>query len=76
MEKRKRNKKKANNGADNKDKDDESQIDDKYDGYGVDMFQQPRENKILDKTFLGELKVVEVKDSDDEEYFWTIRLSL
>jgi len=33
------------------------------------MFNKPRENKILDKTFLGELKVVEVKDSDDEEYF-------
>lgn len=69
MEKRKKNKKKANNGEADKDKDDESQIDDKYDGYGVDMFQQPRENKILDKTFLGELKVVEVVGSDDEEYF-------
>lgn len=69
MEKRKKNKKKANNGEADKDKDDESQIDDKYDGYGVDMFQQPRENKILDKTFLGELKVVDVVGSDSEEYF-------
>lgn len=69
MEKRKKNKKKANNGEADKDKDDESQIDDKYDGYGIDMFQQPRENKILDKTFLGELKVVDVVGSDSEEYF-------
>lgn len=70
MEKRKRNKRKAAGGEADQEKDDESQIDDKYDGYGIDMFKnQQRENKILDKTFLGELKVVEVVGSDSEEYF-------
>ena len=68
MEKRKRVKNKGKN-EESKEKDDSQQIDDKYDGFGIDMFNKSRENKILDKTFLGELKVVEVKDSDDEEYF-------
>ncbi len=51
--------------------DKESVIQDNYDGFGVDLFSnhKPAENKVLDKTFLGELKVVDVKDSDDEEYF-------
>lgn len=68
MEKRKRVKGKGKI-EENKEQDDGSQINDSYGGYGIDMFNKPRENKILDKTFLGELKVVEVKDSDDEEYF-------
>ena len=71
MGKRNRMKNKGNKNEEDKDNEDD-QIDDNYGGYGVDLFRninKPRENKILDKTFLGELKVVEVKDSDDEEYF-------
>ena len=71
MQKRKRIKKGNNKNEEDKEDDDQG-IDDNYGGYGVDLFRninKPRENKILDKTFLGELKVVEVKDSDDEEYF-------
>ena len=71
MQKRKRMKNKGNKQEEDKEEDDGG-IDDQYSGYGVDLFRninKPRENKILDKTFLGELKVVEVKDSDDEEYF-------
>lgn len=54
------------------DRDAQSEIQDNYDGFGVDLFSNqfpPSENKILDKTFLGEVKAVEVKDSDDEDYF-------
>lgn len=56
-----------------------SMINDKYDGYGVDMYKKAAgnnalsavgESQVLNSTFLGALKVVEVKGSDSEEYFW------
>ena len=48
-------------------------INDKYDGFGVDLFGKndaPRESQVLNSTFLGGLKVHQVRDSDSEEYFW------
>ena len=49
-----------------------SMINDKYDGFGVDLFGKndaPRESQVLNSTFLGGLKVHQVRDSDSEEYF-------
>ena len=52
-----------------------SGIDDNYDGFGesVDLFckqlENPDNSKVLNSTFLDELKIVEVKDSDDEDFF-------
>lgn len=72
MQKRKQKKAQAKQQDDTESQfDKESAIQDNYDGFGVDLFNKhkPAENKVLDKTFLGELKVVDVKDSDDEEYF-------
>ena len=71
MNKRKKIKAKKEENKEEVDDDESVAISDNYDGFGVDLFKQhkPAENKILDKTFLGELKVVDVKDSDDEEYF-------
>ena len=73
----KRKNKKAKKAAKDSDSDgkESTAIDDNYDGFGssADLFNKtfnkPQENKVLNDTFLGELKVVEVKDSDDEDYF-------
>ena len=47
-------------------------IEDNYEGFdaGEDKKEVPKEEpKVLDDDFLGELKVVDIPDSDDECYF-------
>ena len=69
MQKRKQRRAEKKADVSELDPSDKSAIEDQYDGFGEALFNAPSENKVLDSTFLGELKAVEVKDSDDEEYF-------
>ena len=41
------------------------------DNYG-DLVMKEEKPKILDDDFMGELKLAEVPDSDDECYFWNL----